>query len=540
MRLIIDAGRTVTLATTIRIFGSGPLTAVLFRLPLGTSWGASVITDQQVRRLMKLLQDGNPLARAAASAGMSEPTARKYARSGMMASARKAPRTWRTRLDPYEEVWAEIEGWLKLDGGLEAKTIWAALNERHPGRFSAGQLRTLQRRVHAWRTQSGPAKEVFFPQVHQPAEQGQSDFTDMRELEVTIAGEPFGHLLYHFVLTYSNWEWVAICPSESFESLSAGLQGALWKLGGVPEEHRTDNLSAATHELHESRGRDFTKRYQQLLDHYGLRGSRNFPGNAHENGDVESANGHLKSAIDQRLRLRGSRDFPCRDSYAAFIEECVAGRNATRAEWFAEEREQLRPLPPRALPAYRELYARVSRNSVIRVGERRYMVPSRLIGRQLTVRLHADIVELEYRGVQVAVLERLIGAEREHIDYRHIIHSLVRKPGAFRRYAYREALYPTLEFRRAYDALVAEENARADFEYVRILHLAARDGEQEVEAALGALRAEGIVPHYEAVREKVRGPRTGTGVPDVRIPAPDLSCYDRLLASHNTDAGVAP
>ena len=110
MRLIIDVGRTLTLATTIRIFGSGPLTAVLFRLPLGTSWGERVITDQHVRRLMKLLQDGNPLARAAASAGMSEPTARKYPGSGMMLTARKAPRTWRTRLDPYGKVWAQIVG----------------------------------------------------------------------------------------------------------------------------------------------------------------------------------------------------------------------------------------------------------------------------------------------------------------------------------------------------------------------------------------------------------------------------------------------
>jgi transposase len=253
---------------------------------------------------MKLLREGNPLIGAAVRAGMSEPTARKYARLGLMPSAVKPPRTWRTRPDPYAAVWPEIESWLKLDAGLEAKTIWMALNERHGGRFSAGQLRTLQRRVHAWRAQSGPPREVFFPQVHRPADQGQSDFTDMRELAVTIAGEAFAHLLYHFVLTYSNWEWAMICPSESFESLSAGLQGALWTLGGTPGEHRTDNLSAATHELAESRGRDFTVRYQGLLDHYRLRGSRNFPGNAHENGDVESANGHLKNAIDRRLQTR--------------------------------------------------------------------------------------------------------------------------------------------------------------------------------------------------------------------------------------------
>jgi transposase len=480
---------------------------------------------------MTLLKDGNPLIRAAVRAGMSEPTARKYARSGLMPSAVKLPHTWRTRPDPYEGVWPEVEALLQQDAGLEAKTIWMALNERYPGRFSSGQLRTLQRRVHAWRAKSGPVREVFFPQIHHPGEQAQSDFTDMRELEITIAGEPFAHLLYHFVLTYSNWEAVMICPSESFESLSAGLQGALWRLGGAPVEHRTDNLSAATHELTESRGRDFTTRYRELLDHYGLRGSRNFPGNAHENGDVESGNGHLKNALDQRLRLRGSRAFDSRASYAAFLESCVAARNATRSERFAEERSHLRPLPGEALPAYQELYATVSRSSVIRIGKRHYMVPSRLIRRRLRVRLHADIVELEYRGAQVAVMERLVGAEKEHIDYRHIIHSLVRKPGAFRRYAFREALFPTLEFRRAYDELLADNDAGADLEYVRILHLAASDGEQAVQSVLAELLTQRTLPLYESVRERVRGARTGTGVPDVVIPPPDLALYDRLLTS---------
>jgi len=477
---------------------------------------------------MKLLQEDNPLVRAAVRAGMSEPTARKYARCGLMPTAVRAPHTWRTRSDPYAEVWSQVQAWLEQDAGLQAKTIWAALNERYSGRFTPGQLRTLQRRLNAWRAQCGPPREVFFPQVHRPGEQAQSDFTDCAQLAVTIAGDAFAHLLYHFVLSFSNWEWAMICPSESFESLSAGLQGALWHLGAVPAEHRTDNLSAATHELPESRGRDFTVRYRELLAHYGLRGSRNYPGNAHENGDVESANGHLKNALDQRLRLRGSREFASREHYAAFVQECVAARNATREARLTEERAHLRGLPQRALPAYRESYAKVSRWSVIRIGKRPYMVPSRLIGRWLMVRVHADLIELEYQGVQVARIERL-GAEREHIDYRHIIHSLVRKPGAFRRYVFREALYPTLEFRRAYDGLVAADDARADLEYVRILQLAASDGEQAVQAALIALRTEGSLARYEAVRERVRGVRTGAGVPDVVIAAPDLARYDRLL-----------
>jgi transposase len=480
---------------------------------------------------MSLLSQGIAQVTAAAKAGMSERTARKYAHSGRAPSQAKVAHTWRTRPDPFIEVWPEVEALLRQDPGLQAKTIWMELNERHAGRFSAGQLRTLQRRLHAWRLTSGPDREVFFPQTHAPGEQAQSDFTDMRALEVVIAGQLFPHLLYHFVLTYSNWESVSICPSESFEALSAGLQSALWRLGGVPLEHRTDNLSAATHELSESRGRDFTERYRELIDHYGLRASRNFPGNAHENGDVESANGKLKTAIDQQLRLRGSRAFGSREAYEGFLENCVQMRNSTRQARIEEERAHLRALPVRPLPAYRESYATVSRASAVRILKHSYSVSSRLIGCQLRVRLHADIVELHYKGERVAVMERLVGQDAHRIDYRHIIHALVRKPGAFRRYVFREALFPTLEFRRTYDALVAEGSDQADLDYVRILHLAAGDGEETVRAALGDLLSDHRVPTYEAVRAKVRGVRTPEGVPCLNITAPDLTLYDRLLGA---------
>ena len=491
-----------------------------------------MVTDEQVKLLMSLLKQGIVQATAAAKAGMSERTARKYVHSRAIPSEAKPSHTWRTRVDPFAEVWPEIEVLLKQDTGLQAKTVWAELNERHAGRFSAGQLRTLQRRFLAWRVKSGPEREVFFPQTHVPGEQGQSDFTDMRELEVVIAGEKFAHLLYHFVLTYSNWESVSICPSESFEALSAGMQTAFWRLGGVPIEHRTDNLSAATHKLAESRGRDFTERYRELIDHYGLRASRNFPGNAHENGDVESANGRLKYAVDQRLRLRGSRAFASREAYNSFLDGCVQTRNATRAARIEEERPHLRPLPVRPLPSYRESYATVSRASAVRVLKHSYSVSSRLIGHRLRVRLHADIVELDHRGQRVAVMDRRIGSDKNRIDYRHIIHALVRKPGAFRRYVFREALFPSLEFRRAYDALLVDGSDQADLDYVRILHLAASDGEECVRAVLASLLAATITPTYEAVRAEVRGERTLEGTPYLDITPPDLAVYDRLLSAH--------
>jgi hypothetical protein len=488
---------------------------------------------------MSLLSKGIPQVTAAAKAGMSERTARKFARLGGAPLVVKVPHTWRTRPDPFEAVWPEVEALLRQDGGLHAKTVWRELNERHPGRFQTGQLRTLQRRFNAWRATSGPEREVFFPQVHVPGERAQSDFTDMGALGITIDRQPFPHLLYHFVLTYSNWESVSICPSESFESLSAGLQAALWRLGGVPRDHRTDNLSAATHELPESRGRDFTVRYRELIEHYGLSASRNFPGNAHENGDVESSNGGLKTTIDQRLRLRGSRDFGSRPVYAAFVDACVEGRNATRSVRVAEDRAQLRALPARPLASYREFYATVSRASVVRIVNRPYSVSSRLIGHQVRVRLHADIVELDYQGERVAVMDRLIGQGTRRIDYRHIIHSLVRKPGAFRSYAFRDDLFPRLEYRRAYDALLADDDGQADFEYVRILQLAAVDGEEVVRIALAELLDTHAVPHYEAVRDRVRGPRTPGGVPCLELGEPDLRVYDRLLGTDVADAVAA-
>lgn len=204
-----------------------------------------MVTDRQVRRLMELLGKGKSLAASAAKADMDEKTARKYRELGKLPSGIKVGHSWRTREDLFAEVWEEVKEKLKINPGLEAKTLFEDLQRRYPGRFADGQLRTLQRRVKIWRALEGPAKEVFFPQVHKPGELCQSDFTHMKTLGVTIEGQPFDHLVYHFVLTYSNWETGTICFSESFESLSEGLQNALWELGGMPERHRTDRLSAA-------------------------------------------------------------------------------------------------------------------------------------------------------------------------------------------------------------------------------------------------------------------------------------------------------
>ena len=205
-----------------------------------------IVTDRQVRRLHALLKSGKPLLVAAMRVDMDRKTARKYRDQAKLPSELETwPRTWRTREDPFADVWEEVREQLELSPGLQAKTLFEWLQRRYPGRFEDGQLRTLQRRVRQWEATSGPPKEVFFAQTHHPGRLGASDFTHMTSLGVTIGGQPFDHMVYHFVLTYSNWETASICFSESFESLSDGLQQALWVLGGVPQRHRTDRMSLA-------------------------------------------------------------------------------------------------------------------------------------------------------------------------------------------------------------------------------------------------------------------------------------------------------
>lgn len=203
---------------------------------------------------------------------MDAKTARKYVKLGKLPSEVKVEHNWRTREDPFGDNWEEISSQLELNHGLEAKTLFEDLQRRYPGRYSDGQLRTLQRRIKAWRALEGPSKEVYFPQEHRPGELCQSDFTHMNDLGITISHKPFRHLIYHFVLTYSNWEAGTVCFSESFESLSEGLQNALWELGGVPKAHQTDRLTVAVQKT--TSADEFTQRYRSLLSHYGLVGRK--------------------------------------------------------------------------------------------------------------------------------------------------------------------------------------------------------------------------------------------------------------------------
>src|ERR1700722_4456618 len=294
-----------------------------------------MVTDQQILRLRQAFQKVMSLSLAAAKAGIDRKTARTYRQLDRLPSEVGMEHAWRTREDPFDGVWTWVEEQLTQNSTLEAKTLFQALQRLHPGRFADGQLRTLQRRIKQWRAEHGPAKEVFFAQVHHPGRLAASDFTHCTDLAVTINGTPFDHMIYHFVLTYSNWEAGTICFSESLESLSEGLQNALWLLGGVPQLHRTDRLTAAIQPGVEGQ-KAFKQRYQALVQHYGLQAQAIQAGKGNENGDVEQRDYRFKTAIDQALMLRGSSDFDGRACYEAFLRQLFEQENAGRRDRLAE------------------------------------------------------------------------------------------------------------------------------------------------------------------------------------------------------------
>ncbi len=482
------------------------------------------------------MAEGKTVLAAADAAGMSEKTAHKW-KSGPLPSETRETRErhWRTREDPFADVWeSDVVPLLEDDakGVLEATELMRQLDKLHPGRFSDGQLRTLQRRVSDWRALHGPAREIYFEQVHPPGREGAFDFTNCNELGVTIRGVLFCHLLFQFVLSFSKWRSVRLAFSETFEAMVAGLQRAVWELGGTPAWWRSDNLSAATHQL-PAGGRELNRRYRAVLEHYGVESSRIKPRKSHENGVAEKGHDVLKGRLEQALVVRGSRDFDSPAEYEAFVQEVVADLNVGCGKRLVEERKHLQPLPSSRVPEYTKYTARVKCWSTIHFGGRTYSVPSRLIGKEVEVRQHPDVIEVWYRQKLTETLPRIRGeAKTYRIDYRHMIWWLVRKPGAFARYRYREELFPTLVFRRAYDALVASGHARADVEYLRILHLAASTMESDVAAALEILLEAGDRFDYLAVKA-LAAPEKPT-VPVIQREDPNPAEYDRLLAGGET------
>jgi hypothetical protein len=489
-----------------------------------------MVTENQVRRLRKLSNTEKNQEIAASKAGMDPKTARRYLALNRLPSEVKKERHWRTREDPFSEVWDQVRQQIEENPGLEAKTLFEWLQREHPGRYSDGQIRTLQRRVKLWRATEGPAQEVYFGQTHEPGRLCASDFTHMTELGITIQGQTLAHLVYHFVLTYSNWETGTICYSESLESLSEGWQNAVWELGAVPVEHRTDSLSSAVNNM--SNLEEFNRRYEAVMKYYGVRPLHTNPASPHENGDAEQSHHRFKRAMEQALMLRGSRDFVSVAEYAQFLQDLLAQRNAGRRQRLAEELGVMGELPARRMESARRERVKVDSGSLIHVERNAYSVNSRLIGEKVEARVYLDHVEVWYGQKKVEELPRLRGRSKHRVDYRHIIEWLVRKPGAFENYRYKEDLFPTSRFRMAYDAIQETAPGRAVKEYLKILKLAADEGETPVDEALRELlegKTEAAIT-AGSVSELLLRLDTITPETVVEVAAVDLTSFDQLCA----------
>ena len=482
---------------------------------------------------MKHYRTNPNISQSAIKAGIDRNTASKYIHGAAGPQEEQSQRQWRTHRDAFCEDWPLIEEMLFREPGLQAKVLFEQLLERAPGKFSRRQRRSFERRVRAWKRRHGAEPELFFSQEHRPAERLQLDWMYCDSLAIEIGEALFEHLLVHVVLPYSNWEWARVCYSESYLSLKRGLQSALVELGGCPLFCQTDQSSTATHVRGRSEqrrsGREYNERYLGLLAHYGLEPALIGVGQPHENGDVETAHGHLRSAIDQALRLRGNRRFASVAQYEGFLFELLNKRNATRGERFEQERQLLRALPSTRWPEYEEEPVPVSRQALARVGKQAYSVPARYAGERLRVRIWETELEFIWNGKLIERTERRRGKPGVFINWRHVIVALLRKPGAFKGWRYREAMFPNVRWRALYDLVCQRYSpGRAEREYLGILALGLEHRLEHLEAVIEQL---GTEVSLDAMRRHFCPPNN---IVQMSF-AVDLQAYDQLLALSGND-----
>ena len=494
-----------------------------------------MITDVRASEMFLFLRRGHSVASVARSLKMSERTVRKYRDAHQLPSQVERPaREYRTRLDPLVDYWDEIEALLRADHRIKPYAILAWLKQKYndpsaPARVTDEIRRTLERRVLRWKLEHGVEQEVHFPQVHHPGDVIAFDFVNMNPLRITLDGKVFKHLLFHAVFTYSNWEYVHVCHSESFEALSSGLQDALHQAGGVPRRIRSDSLSAAVKNL--SSDKEFAAQYRDLLRHYGVDGHRINVRKPHENGDVESLHGHWKDSLDQSLRLRGNRDFPTRQAYIAYLRDHAQQRNAVREKLSREECAALTPLPRVRCDTHTPVAVTVKSDCILHIKRNIYSVSSKYIGLRVEVRIHQDHLELWHHHECLERLPRQFGSGNEAVDFRHVIDSLRRKPGAFLNYKYVNHLYPTTRFRMAYDQLLQSHPERTAIkEYLELLYAAKYEGLDVVDEALRVFLSEGRPIQAKAVVAHVKSDSPVASPTDVQVDAPDLSLFDCLLS----------
>lgn len=496
-------------------------------------------TDAQVEIALSERKKGRTQQQAAAKANLkSRKTVAKYEKVGRLPSQLKQPRTYLTRSSPFAADWPLVEKKLTAWPGLEAKALFEWLCRERPGRYQEGQVRTFQRHVRRWRVRHVD-KVVSLPQSRRPGELLQTDGTWMTGLAITLAGQLFRHLLIHSVLVYSNWEWAYPARSESTQAVVEGVRRAIRELGHVPAAHQTDPSSAATHPLDEGVGetRQFQADYAQLLAELGMEGRVTHVASPNENGDVEASHNRLKQAIEQELLLRGSRDFANLEAYELFLHELLRRRNARRSERLAAELAVMKPVSQLPAPVVKQVDVGVSEAGTIRYMHNTYTVPSRLVGERVRVLGREWTLEVWYAGECVERMGRLVGRGRHHIQYRHVIDSLLKKPGGFRDYRYREDLFPRLVFRQAWDDLCRHlPPRRADLAYLRILKLAAETMESDVARVLAALLSEGQAWTDETVKARL-APAVAE-VPALAPPEVSLADYDQLLNQEAADVAA--
>jgi hypothetical protein len=491
---------------------------------------------------MKSRQTHAP-AVAAAKAGFSTATAYRLEADPRLPSQKTSPRG-RRRPDPLAGIWeGEIVPMLEAAPGVRAIAIFEEISRRHP-ELAMGVRRTLERRIAGWRALNGPSRDVIFRQEHPPGRMGLSDFTDMSGLDVTVAGAPLLHRLYHFRLAFSGFAHAhVVLGGESFVALAEGLQNALWALGGVPEQHRSDSLSAAFRNLDRNAADDLTRRYEELCIHYGMTPTRNNPGVSHENGSIESAHGHLKKVLTDELLLRGSRDFEDLAAYRRFVDEVVGRRNARNRKNIEIERPTLKPLPARRTADYEDARVLVTSSGGFILRRVFYSVPSRLIGHRLNVHLYDDRLDCFLGSTQILTLRRgrppQGNSKHAHVvDYRHVIHALRKKPMALLNLVYRDQLFPRQAYARAFEALLASEGDKhACRTMVGLLALAHdRACEAELAEAIEAALDAGELPQLDRLRERFRP--DGDAIPDVAVVLTPLSAYDELAVIHAPESAT--
>ena len=501
------------------------------------------ITKQQVHLYMKNRKNGSKQAASAAKAGISERSGRRIERDQLQ--PQKNVRKGRSRKDPLIDVWeSELVPKLEKEPQLSPITLLEVLQQGHPNKYPDNILRTLQRRVKNWKALHGPEKEVMFLQEHPVGKQGLSDFTKLKNIKISIKGEAFDHLLYHFRLAFSGWSYMrVICGGESYTALTTGLQEALWRLGGAPFEHRTDHLSAAFKNKRKKAEQDemsfqkkCTERYEEFCAHYKMKPTHNNLGKGHENGGIESPHGHLKRRIKQALLLRGSNDFESIESYQNFIESVAQQHNRRNAKSIDIERQQLQPLPRHKTTDFDEITVRVASSGTINVRRATYALPSRLIGEKLRVHIYDDKLECYLGSDFVFKSHRVYPKDKNHrvrvIDYRHLIDSLKKKPQAFRYSQFREDLLPNCDYKLIWEYVDGNLESRDSCKYiVNLLSLAA---ENNCEESLGSYVLESLtnpaganVPKLSDLRQRFSSNNKEKIV--IKIDQHEIAEYDELI-----------